>query len=115
VPGLRLPAPVGVAPAGGPSAVPQTAGQMRRQVQDQVRHEWDVLSGRRLVEYLTAEVGHPNVMRGRVLIRGEIHPGTTIGIHRMALDVTSKSVGRVYFAGEGFVKEAIAAMGHLGG
>jgi hypothetical protein len=115
VPGLRLPSPVGVAPAGGPGAAPQTAGQMRRQVQDQVRHEWDVLSARRLVEYLTAEVGHPNVMRGRVLIRGEIHPGTTVGIHRMALDVSSKSLGRVYFAGDGFVKEAIAAMGHLGG
>jgi hypothetical protein len=32
----------------------------------------------------------------------------------MGLDVASRSMGRVYFAGEGFVKEAIAAMGHLG-
>ncbi len=107
--GLRLPAP-----AVPQAAVPQTAGQMRRQVQEQVRHEWDVLSARRLVEYLVAEVGHPNVMRGRVLIRGEIHPGTTVSIHRMGLDVGSKAMGRVYFAGDGFVKEAIAAMGHLG-
>lgn len=130
-PGALLPKPSPSAPAGKPAlpalkppttmgAIPgapqiQTAGAMRRQAQDQVRHEWDILSGRRLVDYLTAEVGHPNVMRGRVLIRGEIHPGTTIGIHRMSLDVNSKVIGRVYFAGEGFVKEAIAAMGHLGG
>jgi hypothetical protein len=33
----------------------------------------------------------------------------------MTLDVSSKVQGRVYFAGEGgYVKEAIAAMGHLG-
>ncbi len=112
LPALKAPG-VMMAPPGSPQV--QTAGAMRRQAQDQVRHEWDILSGRRLVDYLAAEVGHPNVMRGRVLIRGEIHPGTTVGIHRMALDVASKVIGRVYFAGEGFVKEAIAAMGHLGG
>lgn len=111
LPALKAPTPM-VGVLGSPQI--QTAGAMRRQAQDQVRHEWDILSARRLVDYLAAEVGHPNVMRGRVLIRGEINPGTTIGIHRMALDVNSTVVGRVYFAGEGFVKEAIAAMGHLG-
>jgi hypothetical protein len=108
VPAVRLAAPA-------LPTVPQTAGAMRRQVQDQVRHEWDVLAARRLVDYLTVEVSHPNPVRGRVLIRGEIHPGTTVGIHRMNLDVNSKVQGRVYFAGDGYVKEAIAAMGHLGG
>ena len=107
-PAIRLAAP-------GLPTIPQSAGQMRRVVHDQVRHEWDVLAARRLVDYLVAELAHPNPLRGRVLIRGEVQPGTTIAIHRMTLDVSSKVQGRVYFAGEGgYVKEAIASMGHLG-
>ncbi len=114
-PGATKPESLG-ARLGLPSvaSAPQTASQMRRAVQEQVRHEWDVLASRRVVDYLVTELANTNTTRGRVVVRGNVHAGTTVAIHHMVQEVHSPVQGRVYFAGEGYVKEAIVAMAHLG-